>query len=156
MGKKATRAEHELRVTEIHNLIVSGCSRPMLLQHASKKWQCSTRQTDSYIARAYQLIQAESASSRELDRAVAKATMKEAMRGARTDHKWGEMIAAQREINKMFSLYDPPQPRVFSIVGLDEKELTALSNAIRSHGMQPSDIFLSMIQELALADGTSK
>lgn len=152
MGKKTTQAEREQRITDIHNLIVSGCNRPMLLQHGAKKWGSSIRQTDDYIAHAYKLIQTESAATREVGRDLAAARMDAIYLKAMAQNKLDTAINASREKSKLFGYYAPPPPQVYSITGLDEKQLIALSNAIRSHGLQPSDVFLEMIQEIALAD----
>lgn len=56
MGKKATKEEAHLKVTEIYGRITKGQSRNRILRECSEHWQCSTRQVETYYARAQQLI----------------------------------------------------------------------------------------------------
>lgn len=56
MGKKATKEEAHLKVTEVYGRITKGQARTKILRECSELWQCSTRQVETYYARAQRLI----------------------------------------------------------------------------------------------------
>ena len=49
---KATRAQQEQRINELIPLLVQGVGRRDIVQYATKKWGCNSRQVDTYMARA--------------------------------------------------------------------------------------------------------
>ena len=66
MAVKNTNAEMNKRVNEIYSLILSRVNRTQILQYASKKWgEISDRTVDSYISKARDLIQKETAINRK-------------------------------------------------------------------------------------------
>ena len=56
MGKKATKEEAHLKVTEIYGRITKGQAKSKILRECSEQWRCTTRQVDTYYARARGLI----------------------------------------------------------------------------------------------------
>jgi len=50
MGKKATRAEANLRKTTIAEQLLQGWSRPEIIEYAGKKWGILRSQVDVYIS----------------------------------------------------------------------------------------------------------
>ena len=56
MGKKATKEEAHLKVTEIYGRLTKGQAKSKILRECSEQWHCSTRQVDTYYARARQLV----------------------------------------------------------------------------------------------------
>ena len=64
MAKKSTNAEVQLRINEVYGLLTRGYSRAQVLQHAADLWGCSVRQTDTYIARAREILEQDCEMSR--------------------------------------------------------------------------------------------
>jgi hypothetical protein len=56
---RSTVAESELRTQRIARIIASGGKRSDCLRFAAEQWGISTRQTETYIARARDLIKAD-------------------------------------------------------------------------------------------------
>ena len=56
MGRKATKEEAHLKVTEIYGRLTKGQAKTKILQECSQQWQCSTRQVETYYARARKLL----------------------------------------------------------------------------------------------------
>lgn len=56
MAVKSTNAEIKLRVNEVYGLLTRGYSRAQIQQHAADLWACSERSTDTYIARAREML----------------------------------------------------------------------------------------------------
>ena len=56
MGRKSTKEEAHLKVTEIYGRLTKGQAKTKILQECSQQWQCSTRQVETYYARARQMI----------------------------------------------------------------------------------------------------
>ena len=56
MGKKATGAELEQRITTIYSLLLSGNTYFDIVRYAEKKWRICSRTADIYIAKAREII----------------------------------------------------------------------------------------------------
>ena len=56
MGRKATKEEAALKVTEIYGRITKGQPRAKILRECAEQWQCCQRQVETYYARAQKLI----------------------------------------------------------------------------------------------------
>lgn len=57
VAHKATKQEALLKVQEIYGRRCNGQSRNRILQECSEQWGCSTRQVETYYARAGELIE---------------------------------------------------------------------------------------------------
>lgn len=75
MGIKPTDAEHEQRVSAIHEHLLNGWSRPAIIRYCSDTWQVTSRTADEYIALANEQIRLSAASTREHDFSLAKARL---------------------------------------------------------------------------------
>ena len=53
---KANNATAALRCTQVYGLLCQGKSRADIVQFAAEQWSISDRQTDSYIARAREML----------------------------------------------------------------------------------------------------
>lgn len=56
MAKKSTKLESSLKVDEIYGRLTKGQSRTRIVQDCSKAWGCSSRQIDTYLARAREML----------------------------------------------------------------------------------------------------
>ena len=56
MGHKSTKQEAALKVQEIYGRRCQGQSRNTILHECSEQWGCSTRQVETYYARAGELL----------------------------------------------------------------------------------------------------
>ncbi len=54
--KKSTKAELAKRIKEISEMVLSGVSRPKILEYARKKWNIGRAMTDNYISKAYKIF----------------------------------------------------------------------------------------------------
>ena len=57
MAHKATKQEALLKVQEIYGRRCQGQSRNKILHECSEQWGCSTRQVETYYARAGEMIE---------------------------------------------------------------------------------------------------
>jgi hypothetical protein len=53
---QATKAEQELRIEKVYNMLIDSYSRYSILQFTAKEWKLNTRQSDEYIAKATEKI----------------------------------------------------------------------------------------------------
>lgn len=56
MAKKGTKAEVELRVQTVYEMILKGATRPFIMRYAAEKWDLSERTVDEYMCRARDII----------------------------------------------------------------------------------------------------
>ncbi len=155
MGKlkaKATLPEKELRTSTVYTMLLNGSTRLAILQYSASEWGLETRQTDTYIADAHAIIaqEAEYIRPREIGRAAAR--MHQVFGQAVADHDWSGAIAAQREISKLFSLYEPEAPRVLAIAGIDEATLKTLAETARRKGLNPTALFMALLDQIGAVD----
>ena len=59
MAKKATKAEAEYRRNRVARLLSNGATRSEIKQYCSTEWGIGTRQTDTYIAEATEILKAD-------------------------------------------------------------------------------------------------
>lgn len=57
MGNKPTKAEMDIRVREIHDLLLAGKTRSEIQQYAQEKWKLTENPIDRMMARAREIIQ---------------------------------------------------------------------------------------------------
>lgn len=56
MANKATKAEIEIRLREIANMLIKGKNTTQIANYSSEKWEISRKQTLTYIRRAEKVI----------------------------------------------------------------------------------------------------
>ena len=59
MANKSTKIEIDMRVNRIARLLANGAVRSEIVQYCAKEWEIAERQTDTYIAKARDLIRAD-------------------------------------------------------------------------------------------------
>jgi len=64
MSKKATKIEVDMRVTRVARLLANGAVRSDIVQYCAKEWDVAERQSDTYIAKAREIIRADWESDR--------------------------------------------------------------------------------------------
>lgn len=57
MGKKATNVESLFRTQTIYGMLCDGRSRSDILRETSESWNLSERQCETYLARAYDMLE---------------------------------------------------------------------------------------------------
>jgi len=59
MGRKATKAEAEYRRNRVARLLSNGATRSEIKQYCSSEWGVGTRQADTYIHEATEILKAD-------------------------------------------------------------------------------------------------
>ena len=59
MSKKSKKIEMDMRVNRVARLLSNGAVRSEIMQYAAKEWEAAERTTDTYIAKARDLIRAD-------------------------------------------------------------------------------------------------
>jgi hypothetical protein len=149
---KATNAEKERRTDIIYTLLVNGASRFEICQYASKHWGLTNRQADRYIAGANSQIAAEAEyhRSRETGRSIAR--LNEVFKLCMAAKDYRSALAAQRELNALLSLYEPPAEQTLRILGLESAQLTAFVEAVKRLNWTPGEALNAYIEEIAKAE----
>lgn len=156
---RITAAEKDARVNKVFELLVNGFTRYQILQYASsskppkKDWNVTTRQIDSYISEATAMIAAEAEYLRPKEIGKALTRMNDIYQKSMKVQDYQRAIAAQREINALLSLYEPPATQTLRILGIEEKQLAQLVELLSKVNQKPSDLFAALIQELATEHG---
>ncbi len=147
---KATHAQKEERLNTIYTLLVNGATRYDILQYSAKHFGLKTRQVDNYIGDANALIasEAEYHRSREIGRSIAR--LHEVFKSCMGVKDYRSAIAAQRELNALLSLYEPPAVQRIELLGLDLAQLQVFADMVRrTLKGSPSEALEAYIRELA-------
>jgi len=130
---KATDYEVERRTEEVANLLVIEKKRADIMQYiAEKKWGISTRQIDNYIKKAKCLLQKEaeeSTKNRLSERAKAKRALITMRNKCMNIQDYARAIQAQKEINKLFALYEP-QESIHSVISWQDRAIQDIKDGV--------------------------
>lgn len=107
---KSTNAQVELRTSEIYDLLLQGATRTEILQYAAKNWKVSERQTDSYISKATQLVENDSATQREEVLTLTKARLQHLYRKSVEAKDYRAALLVLKEQSSLLGLYPQPTP----------------------------------------------
>lgn len=108
-GRKATKAQQEQRVGEIHRLLLMQVPRRGILQHTAK-WNLSVRSIDALIARATGCIERSAVIDRALELGMAVGQIKDLYSKAIRIQDYKMALAARRELSGLLGLYVPTRP----------------------------------------------
>ena len=149
-GKRVSKAEKEQRVQKIFELLVNGLPRYAILQYVADKttWNLKARQVDNYIADAAAMLAIESEYQRPKELGVAIRRLNDLYSASMKVQDYARAISAQRELNKLLSLYASPAPQTLLVAGIDPAQLQVLSDALAARGTTPSALFEAMIAQL--------
>ena len=64
MAKKSTKIEVDMRVNRVARLLANGAVRSDIVRYCAKEWDVAERQSDTYIAKAREIIRADWESDR--------------------------------------------------------------------------------------------
>ncbi len=157
MASKSTKAEKEARVNRVYDMLLIGLNRYQILQNPSvRAWGVTDRQVDTYIGDAYALLAAEAEYYRGREIGKAKARLELVIKNALIKADFTSVLSAQRELNKLFSLYEPEAPKTLRILGMDEAELRTIGLALQRAGLRASDVFTAMLNELATVESEAE
>lgn len=106
---KSNNAEIEARVTQVYNLLAVGADRPEICQYASQHWGVSDRQAGRYIQRANEKFAEEGQAERTVERGKARKRLNELYKSLLRIQDYKGALNVQRELNKLYALYDPQQ-----------------------------------------------
>lgn len=110
MGKKATNAEVEQRVTAVTNLLIAGVSRAGILEYAGKqKWGIERSMIDEYISRATDIIKQSSIIDRDEQVGLAVRRLTDLYKTALAAKDTRTALAVQKEINQLLGLPEAAQ-----------------------------------------------
>lgn len=121
-GKKSTEAQVALRVSEIVDILIKGGNRQDILQYAATSWGIKERQTDTYISRAWELI--EETTEKNRDRSINLA-IKRYEDLYRRSHKVQDYRECRQIINdqvKLLGLAEPDKIEHTSLVNIKPLE----------------------------------
>ena len=99
--KRATKAQHALRIDTVYGMLCDGESRSNILLAAAEMWEVSERTTDDYIAAARKKLEEDSSITREALMAEAFAAYRQ-LRIA--SQRRGQMMAALKAVENMTNL----------------------------------------------------
>jgi len=108
MSARATKAVVARRVNVVYRLLLSGFSMQEILQYAAERtdWDVGERQVFKYLARARQLLEAESKTERAEERGKAIARLNNLYGKALNANDLRQALAVQKEINELLALRD--------------------------------------------------
>lgn len=113
-GYRPTKAEIEVRVTEIFKLLMAGVQRHDIRRYVAEKvkWEVPERTLDRYVARATELIRASAAFDRntELGRAISR--LHDLYSRSYRVQDFKTCLTTQRELNELLGLYAPKRLEV--------------------------------------------
>ncbi len=122
---KSTNAEIELRITEIHRLLLDGYSRSEILQYPSvKAWKITARQVDTYISEANKIIQETSQADRSGYAALITKNYWNLFRAAKASDNLQE---AHKILNSIAKIKGLDQQTINHFVN-DSRELSAMTD----------------------------
>lgn len=153
MGKKATAAQTEQRITEVMRMLAMGTSRPDVLQYAAKNWSLATRSTDTLMKKARARFAEMAAPDREEMRGLALTRYTWALFTSAKALDIQRFIAAQTRIDTLFALPTAPTLRIVAeLLTPQEAALLAdLLNILEQHGTSAGDVFSAMMAQIAEA-----
>lgn len=155
---KANHATKEERINKVYELLVIGLNRYRIWQYVTSDEKGKTlfrdvsrRQLDRYIAEANGMLASERDFHREREFARAKARLDNLYERCLKIQDYARCHAVQRELNALMSLYEPPAAQTLRFEGLDPAQLKVFVDALKLHDLVPSDVFNSILAELAQA-----
>lgn len=152
--KKATKvgkAGKALRVTTTMRLLLEGQQRPEILQYFAEQGWGNERTADYYLAQASAAIEAETTIDRAKEFLLAKQRLENLYAVCMKRADFGNARLALADLSKLLSLNMPPAPQTLKLLGIDNAQLEDLIQALVGAGLEPSDVFDSMIKRAALA-----
>ena len=99
--KRATKAEHALRIDTVYGMLCDGQSRSNILLAAAEMWEVSERTTDDYLAAARVKLAEDSSITREALMAEAFAAYRQIRQSA---ERRGQLMAALKAVENMTNL----------------------------------------------------
>jgi hypothetical protein len=99
--RRATKAQHALRIDTVYGMLCDGKSRSSILLSAAEMWEVSERTTDDYIQAARKKLQEDSSITREALMAEAFAGYRQVRQSA---ERRGQLMAALKAIENMTAL----------------------------------------------------
>lgn len=150
--KRSSKATRGRRTTEVYRMLLAGKRRDEILQHVVKaRWRVCVRTVDSLIATATAMIEAEATVDRAREFSIAKQRLENMYALAMERNDLGNARLALMELHKLLSLYMPPAPQTLRLLGVDYAQLEDVVKMLHGAGYDPSDVFNSMLVELAEA-----
>lgn len=146
--KRPTAAEYEQRITTVHGLLVKRKTRGYILKHAADNWQLAERRTDELIALATARIKESAQVDRDIELGLALETLKAVISKAVDLHDFQRVIAAQREINQLLSLYAAPAKQTLQLEGLNEDTTRRLAELAAAQGISLPQVLQSLLYQL--------
>lgn len=126
---KATNAQVAKRLREVYDLLLSGSSRPEILEYAKTKWGLSGAQADSYIARVRKTYLAAVAEGREAALERHLALRRDMLQRARKAGDLNAELQIARDEAKLRDLYP-----------VERRDVTSGGEPIKGYvGISPDD-----------------
>jgi len=107
IGKKASHAEIEERVTTVYTLLIRGASREEILRHGAEKWTLATRQMEDYLARATERLKTLAAYVREEEIGRARAQLHDLYGKNLKVQDYKSALAFRKDLSELLGLYAP-------------------------------------------------
>ena len=151
MGKKATAAETEVRISAIMKMLVSGTPRPDILRYAATNWNVKPRTTDTLIAKAKDRFAEMAAPDREEMRGLALTRYTWALFTSAKALDIQRFIMAQKRIDDLYALETPKTLKIVAelLTPADAALLADLLNLLKGNGTSAGELFAVMMEEIA-------
>jgi len=149
---KATNAETQQRIQQVYRQLLAGSSRAQIIMQFAAKWEVKNRQIDTYIRRATDMMVVDSEFHRKAEFGKALARLNLQYRTCLKDKDQKTLLAVQKEINALLSLYLPPPVQTLQLLGIDQGAINILNAELESRGLSLAGVIQSMLKEIG-ADG---
>jgi F0F1-type ATP synthase delta subunit len=120
----ANTLEIEERVTEVLRMLVSGFGRDEILEKARIEWKIERAQTDNYIRKAKDIFQAlakEAKQDKDAMIGLAQRRLDNLYKNNLRTLNYQGALNTQKEINKLFGLYEPEKHQMEGEITLKQK-----------------------------------
>lgn len=122
MPKKATKAETQLRISQIYKMLLSGVGRAEIIQYGSKNWEIGDRQTDDLIARTNKIFEANAEVIRDREFGKSISRLNDLYMRSMQVQDYKTCLSVQKEVIALLGLSAPLKHKV-------EQELTGKDGA---------------------------
>lgn len=147
----------EERVNFVYGLLLSGATSQQVkaafakhdADQPDKAWNVSARTIRRYVKTANGYIEQAGAWKRELEMGRAIARLNDIYARSMRVQDYQRALAAQRELNLIFGLHAPPPVQTLRLLGVSDAQLRELAKLLEEQGINASDAFEMMMQELA-------
>jgi len=149
---RSSQIDVNTRIQECYKMYIEGSTTAELVQHCAEKWGLSTRQTGVYIARVKEQLAEQAKLNRAEELGVARARLTNLYKKVNDAEDYRTALSVQKELNTLYSLYEPPAPRTLQITGFSQIQLLELETLAKDAGLTLAEIMNELAANLKKKD----